>query len=494
MKIKLTITILCCAPLLLSGQDFGSIAQNNLSGVYATLTNPANAAGGIDRFSFNLIGVSANVNNNALRTDLEYDLLRVVGRRPLRLEPGSVEKVAVQAPRNLVRKPVIYAEVDALQVAAQVAISKKWSVYAFARERAFANFDKADYSSLKYLVEEEYNHSEPRLNLGFDARSIAYQEIGVGGAFQLYEKRQHYLKAGFTYKRINARGIYAFNLPNFESKIVDSSIHVKGDISIVETALDVAKQNPLDFLLNPSMGGGHAFDVGLVYEHRPRNLKSTYRKNNLKRKNKVFNGRNLTKYDYRIGFSLNDIGTVGFNSKYVMSTTSRIQATFDPLELGRMTLEDYSQRVLDSATVTTSNDDVRFNLPSTLTISYDQRLLKNWFASFTYQQNMVGSSLSSFYQPTNLQVQLRKETRKCVYGFPAHLVPATRTFVVGAYAQTGPFFIGTHNLGTLFLKKMYNPSVYTGVLYNIRHKADRTIENHRSFKTKRKRKLIWSMM
>ncbi len=494
MIAKLTITLLLCAPIVVGAQDFGSIAQNNLSGIYSTLINPANAAGGIDRFSFNLVGVSANVNNNALRTDLDYDLLKVVGRRPLRLRPGSLDKVAVQAPRKWVHKPVVYAEVDALQVAAQVAISKKFSVFAFARERAFANFNKADYFSLKYLVEEEYNHSETTISLGFDARSIAYQETGIGGAFQLYERRHHYFKAGFTYKRINARGIYAFSLPNFQSSRVDTSIHVRGDISLVQTALDVAKQNPLDFVLNPAVGSGHAIDIGVVYEHRPRSLKSTYRKNNLKRKNKVFNGRNLTKYDYRVGVSLNDMGSVGFNSKYVTSTTSRIQATFDPLELGRMTSEDYSQRVLDSTTITTSYDDVRFNLPSTLTISYDQRLLKNWFTSFTYQQNMVGSSLSSFYQPTNLQVQLRKETNKCVYGFPLHVVPSTRTIIVGAYAQTGPFFIGTHNLGTLFLKKMYNPSFYTGVFYNIRYKADHTLENYRSFKTKKRRKLSWSGM
>mgnify|MGYP000220885723 FL=1 len=83
---------------------------------------------------------------------------------------------------------------------------------------------------------------------------------------------------------------------------------------------------------------------------------------------------------------------------------------------------------------------------------------------------------------------------KCAFGFLVNTIPSTRTFTAGAYAQMRPFFICTANLGTLFLKKMYNPSFYTGLFYTIRYKADDTIENHRSFCTKRTRAHIWSGM
>lgn len=494
MKTKLILTILICAPLLVSAQDFGGISQNNLSGIYSTLLNPANAAGGIDKFSFNVLGVSASAYNNSIRTDLDYDLLRIVGRRPLRLEPGSLDRIAVTAPRKKVRKPIVYAEADALQLAAQVAITKKISVYAFARERAIANFDKGDYKALQYLVDVKYDHSDPVVRLGFDARSLSYQELGVGGALQIYEKKEHFLKVGFTYKRINARGIYAVNVPKFESKLVDTSIVINAQLSIIETALDVATENPLDFILNPSMGGGNALDIGFIYEHRPRSLKSTYRKNNLKKRNSVFNSRNLTKYDYRIGVSLNDFGRVNFNEGVTSSSTNSVSTVFGQSELAQMTSEEYANSLRDRSQVISGSEALSFRLPARLIVSYDQRLIDGWFTSVTLHQNMMKKGIGSFYQPTQYQVQLRKETEKCVFGFPFLAMPATRTFILGAYAQTGPFFIGTENLGTLFLKKMYNPSIYTGVFYNIRYKADKTIENHKSFRTRRKRIHQWSVM
>jgi len=142
---------------------------------------------------------------------------------------------------------------------------------------------------------------------------------------------------------------------------------------------------------------------------------------------------------------------------------------------------------MDSSINYSSSDELSFQLPTTVVVFYDQRLLNKWYISATYRQNITAKSLGSFYTPIDLHVQFRKETAHCVFGFPVHVVPATRTFTLGAYAQAGPFFMGTDNVGTLFLKKMYNPSFYTGLFYNIRYKADATIENHRSFKTKRRR-------
>ena len=88
MTLKNLLLVTLFLPLLGQAQGLKSLAPSNLSGIYGTLANPANAVGGIDRYSFNLVGVSVRANTNALRTDLEYDLLRIVGRRPIRLEQG----------------------------------------------------------------------------------------------------------------------------------------------------------------------------------------------------------------------------------------------------------------------------------------------------------------------------------------------------------------------------------------------------------------------
>ncbi|PCJ66844.1 MAG: hypothetical protein COA58_05170 [Bacteroidetes bacterium] len=466
-------------------QTFTPISQNNLSGIYATISNPALAVGGIDKFSFNLVGAGVGIQNNALRSDLDYELVRVVSKRPFTLEPGSLDNIGVEVHRKQVLKPRIYANADALQLAAQVAIGKKLSVFVYSRERGFINFDKGDYHSLKYLAEEKYNHKEPLVKLGFDARSITYQEIGVGLAAEVYNKRKNYLKAGFTYKRLNGRSIFAMNIPEFESKLQNNGIGVTAEMNIIKTTLDFAAQNPLDFILRPDIGQGTAIDLGFVYEHRPYNLKHTYRKNNPKKKNKVFNRRNLVKYDYRFGVSLLDAGKITYNKKAVTVNEYRLNTHFSPEDLAEMTGDDYAQSILDSATLTSNNRDVIVELPTTVVLQYDQRLLKGWFLGVNYTQNIRKNKLASIYVPSNLQVQIRKETEHCVFGFPTLIVPSTRTYTLGAYAQTGPFFIGTQNIGTLFLKKIYNPSFYAGLVCNIRYKKDSNIENHKSFKTRR---------
>jgi hypothetical protein len=111
-----------------------------------------------------------------------------------------------------------------------------------------------------------------------------------------------------------------------------------------------------------------------------------------------------------------------------------------------------------------------------------------WVFNCSYSQNLIRTKAQTIYLPTNLLVELRREFRNVTCSFPVNIVPSARVFTYGAMLQTGPFFIGTNNIGTLFLHKMYNPSLYTGLSITIKYNNDKSIENYKSFNSRRKMK------
>ena len=486
--------VLLAVSCLCSAQNLHTISQTNLSGIYAPLANPANAVGGIHRASFSALGVGVSLRNNALRSYLDYELIRFGDYGPWRMEVGSLDSATFTLPRSYVKNPRINAQVDVLQIGGLLAINKKVSLYAFARERAFVNVDNTSYETLKFLNQNSESHTSPVGSLSLNARTLAYQELVIGMAWQMYEHRSHYWKMGLSVKRLNGRSLYMVEVPRVDATLGVEGVRVSGELNIWETAMDLATQNPTQFLLKPAMGAGAAADIGIVYEHRPKHLKTTFKRNNLKKRTKFFAQKDRVLYDYKLGFSLHEIGAIRFSKEVLQHKHTRIQSQFDTSDLGDLTLESYTEELIQDGKTSITNQSRQFRLPSLACISYDQRLYNGWFLMASYRQNLLKPNGLSFYQPTDVYFQVRQERSIVVYGFTAYAVPSTRTYTLGAYGQVGPFFMGTDNLGTLFFRKMYNPSFYLGVFHSIRYKKDPTIENHRSFRTKNRRWYDWTEM
>ena len=477
--------LLCFLSIQLSfAQSLSSISQNNLSGIYQNLQNPAEAVGGIDWLSINLIGVGTQVNNNVFRSNLEHSIGEIALLIPYFKDEAEFKPPYYSTPRKNVRFPNAYANADALQLGVSGAINKKVSFFVFTRERAFANIDKTSFKSIKLLFDEGRDVVNQD-QVTFDARSMGYQEIGLGGAFQVYSKRKNHLNIGITYKFLNGRFIYGASLPDFEAIQSNDRVNLKSTLNFLETTLDFATQNPIDFITKPRVGKGKSIDFGIVYEHRPYSLRHTFRKNNPKKRSKNFNQRDRVKYDFKLGISLLDLGNITYNGDAVSNTTYNLDASFNLDILRAMSLPEVRTTFLDSAVVANRTNTATINLPTTLNINYDQRLYNNWFFSANYVQNIVKNDFGAVYVPSNLQVQFRKENNKCVFAIPMKFIPKTRTYTLGGLVQVGPFFLGTDNLSTLLVKKTYNPSIFTGFFYNIRYKKDKTIENYRSFRTRK---------
>ena len=133
MKKGIGTYVLLAVSCLCSAQNLHTIAQTNLSGIYAPIANPANAVGGIHRASFSVLGVGVSLRNNALRSYLEYELIRFGDYGPWRMEVGSLDSATFTLPRSYVKNPRINAQVDVLQIGGLLAINKKGESVCFCR-------------------------------------------------------------------------------------------------------------------------------------------------------------------------------------------------------------------------------------------------------------------------------------------------------------------------------------------------------------------------
>jgi hypothetical protein len=479
---------------MIFGQSLNAVSHSNTCGIYATLVNPASAAGGIDKLNVNLAGFGVTAHNNVLRSDLRFSMMELASFKAPRRDQSEFRSPYVTSPRRRIWRPNLFVNPDAVQFAARFSISKKWSVFSFIRERTFGNLSNLDYNAISFLSQNDEPYPDKDLTLKLDGSFLSYQEIGFGSAFEIYDKREHYWKIGGKYKKLNGRAIYALNMPQFKSSILENGFRIQSKVNIIETSLKFLTQDPKEVILRPDIGRGNAFDIGIVYEHRPRSKKSTFRKNNPRLKSSQFNARDLLKYDYRVSLSVLDIGGLSFNSSAVTQTTYT-------LDVGQ-TVEDYLESeytsifelLEDSINKQQERQYFRVSLPATLNLMYDQSLEKGYFISLQYVQRLSRKNQMSTYIPSHVLVQLRKEAKRCTFGLPILLMPATRTYILGANLKAGPFFIGTNNISTILFRKFYNPSFYAGIQFSLRYKQDPTIENYRSFRTKRKKVYPWSPM
>jgi hypothetical protein len=472
-----------CLYLVLAGysQVFQSISNANNGGIYKTLYNPADGAGSHSRLSINLLGAGIEINNNVFRSTLKYSLIEIAALKPLRAKEGEFISPYFDLPRESIRFPNASVNVDVLKLGVQVALGNKVSIYAYGRERVGGNINNFEYNSLRELMDGNVElKGLPQLKV--DARAIAYKEKGVGFSAVLYNRRGNLFKAGTTLKQLDGIAAFSFYMPYLNAQLDGYRLNLQTKMEMVSTSLYKDEFTPSDAVNLPRTGKGYGVDFGFIYEHHPYKSIPTYKRVNPRARNKKLNSNVGVKYDYKVSFSLLDAGKITYADKNIQTNKFEINANFNVFEL----IGKGEELLNDSIVNQFRSNEASFNLPTKAILAVDLRLQKGWFLACSYSQNLIKTKPQTIYLPTHLFVELRREFENVTYSFPVIIVPSARVFTFGAMVQAGPFFIGSNNLPTLFMHKLYNPSLYIGLCYTLKYKKDKSIENYNSFKTRRK--------
>ena len=306
----------------------------------------------------------------------------------------------------------------------------------------------------------------------------SFSEFGVSFGQTLFHRGSHFVKAGLSYKRLV--GIYAAYMElagaeySLENMAQPDSLYMQ--LSAREYRLGFSNQNPLEFSLGglfSSAGGagmGHAFDIGLTYEFRPKVEQHEYFMDG---KIRLDNTRN--KYKFRAGFALLDIGKIDYQKPDVRA----IKGSLEDLKLSR---ENF-QQVGNSPAATleelfrSSDEDMETvsfltQLPRRMNLQLDYHVANNFYLNMMLEKSLPSEGISSMKIPSVLALTPRFESDWGEFAMPVSMVEGYKEVAVGTAFKLAFIELGVSNMLGLFSSKKVVPSnIYLGLrLFNVRGK------------------------
>lgn len=321
--------------------------------------------------------------------------------------------------------------------------------------------------------QESLNYSELYNQSTINLSANSFVEAGLTYATVLYDKNQHFLKGGVTYKRI--AGLYTAYFKNEGGSGVttytdDSMSFHNTNISYgyVNEKMYTGDEKPgfSELFGSDRVGKGHGFDLGFTYEYRPDH-------NNLKGNDEA------NKYSLRLGASLLDVGQIRYNSENVvnndLSSSGEVYwGQMDSLKTPskRGAGESYFTRY-DNAITKVFGTDGRSNeivtkLPTAINLNADVRVRNNIYVNVMWLQGLHRKSTVGIRQFGSLSVTPRLETDWMEVAMPVSLHSGYRNLSVGAFIRFGAFFIGSDNISGLLKSSNVNGmDIYTGLVVPI---------------------------
>jgi outer membrane protein OmpA-like peptidoglycan-associated protein len=326
-----------------------------------------------------------------------------------------------------------------------------------------------------------------------------FTEIGFTYAAVIVDKKQHFLKAGITYKYI--AGLYSMYFKNDGG----SGVEIGGDDSLVFNNTNISygyvneglyrqgngKYNfDASQIFGPNrVGKGYGIDLGVTYELRPKYKNYRYTLDGKERWDKEEN-----KYLARISATLMDIGRIKYSSnKYVQNNTlaknkivqwGQIDTLaqgfqkFDSLGPGESVFSRFDRAVGQVFGFDNQSNELISKLPTAFNIQADFKVLNNFYVNVLWLQGLRKKGAIGMRQFSMLSATPRIETRWFEAALPIVINNDYRNLAIGAMVRFGPFYVGSDNIsGLLKSKNVYGFDVYAGLYLPLYKRNPRDKDN-----------------
>lgn len=456
-------------------QHLLGIANSNYAGTNALYLNPAHIADNRYGFYWNLIGLQANVSNNALYYKGPNLISSAID--------GTIDQLGSQ---NFPlyggnRKRMIQGGAQArTPLSFMVQMSPKHSFAITLRGRGLVSVNQISQEVINIISApniDDISISEKTFNgVSINANAHVVGELGLTYSRVVMQEGKHFLKAGSTLKLLRGAGSFL--------QIKDINFIIKKDqpTGVVGQTQDIFQINSLDFSVGSSItdgasevldiikaGCGFGADIGVVYEFRPRHEDYTYTMNGVE----GLQDKRANKYLFKIGVSIMDLGGI----KYGGASTQ----TFG-INVKNRSLDEKNQNLItdnidkpDSLAKAFGVPTVGFGktfragLPTALNITADYCLTKHIYLNLTYIQNLRGKFAIGSRHAGLLAITPRMEFHGFELAVPISLQNNLSTLAVGTAIKLGPLFIGSDNLlGVFNVGKINGVDIYAGLSLPIR--------------------------
>lgn len=501
-KLVLSVVLLAKAlvPDTAQAQQLG-IANSNYAGTHSLYTNPSAIADSRHAFYLNLFSVEAGATNNYVRYDSPVSLYKVY-KDELEIENEALKEELNGTPK------FVMAGIDFRGPSFMLRLSPKHSVAFTSRVRGSfqATNLSEDFARVYRLYKDsrgdeenyfdEYRDLADRLsqNNTFNLNANVHSELGLSYARVVLDKESHFLKAGFTVKRL-AGGFSAHMInegTNFkvEERLVAGEDEEDIVLVLERTKLkygyitqdaywDMEELGTSDILKmlagTNSPGKGWGADLGFTYEFRPD--PGQYRS--------MMDGEEVTdqernKYKFRVAVALMDLGGINYdNPRFVngydteknnkelnLSAIAREEDVENAEDIDEGDVERYAGILYDALDLTEADKRTSFRsgLPTALNVNIDYKIANHIYANATWIHNLRGENTIGMRQGSLLALTPRFEFKKFEVAFPVAIQDNYSIITTGAMVRFLNFFVGSDNIGGAFnMGDVYGANVYMGV-------------------------------
>ena len=470
------LAFLCVSPV--RAQQLLGLSSSNFAGTNSIYTNPSSIADARHAFYLNLFTADVSITNDYFSYDGPYSPLKFF------TEDIDFELDYLKENKNGKNK-LLYGSTDVRGPSFMMRLSPKHSFGVSTRFRAGVQVNNLSEDLARLVKIEDGGAAEDLINQisennTFNFNANAYAELGFTYARVLVDQGKHFIKAGFTLKRLAGGYSAYFNNAGTKFRLVEETgagadaddyvleidqINAQYGYLTEDALEDISVSDVANMFTDGNIPGkGWGGDIGFTYEYRPKIEKYRF----------MMDGEEVVdeqknKYKFRIGVSLLDVGSIKYKNANQVSGYNVVRenvrlrlSDFD----GASDTDEFAEVLRESFNVTDADKISSFtsSLPTALNINVDYHLAGPLYINTTLVQGLKKKDAIGMRQNSLLAVTPRAEMKALELAFPIALQNNYSIFTVGAMVKLGPLFIGSDNIGGAFnMGDPYGANLYAGL-------------------------------
>ena len=466
-----TFLVIAGAVILLPTSSFGQfnlgIATSNWSGTNVMNINPALIADCREKFTIDIIGVNAGVDNN-LGT-----LSSLTGINNA-IKNGNVNNMFTYSNNSTFSLLAPYAKINLPGF--MWSINKNNSIALTNSVNAMNQFNNFDQSLFRTVGDPNYvingNGVTTLTSKNFNYTANLWTQTGITWAGVLLDKDEHEIRVGVTVRYLRGIGYIGLKGNNLDVtyKSGNDSVHVtNSDLEFASNILTTQNailngtnsSNLLSQIFTNANGMGMGGDVGVTYDYMPEFARERYSMDG--HEGMVDYSRN--RYLIRFSAAIMDIGSINYpsanNSNATITGNGYI--TGKGLSDSVKNYNDFRNYAIQHGfAADTAHLATRVYMPTTLRLSMDYHMYRNFYINAMYIDNLADRMNfgNSYYN--QLTITPRFDRRMLSVGVPITYSWLSNTFKAGVGVRYSGFFIGSDDLLAVVAKNQSGLNVYMG--------------------------------
>ncbi len=453
MTRKVIVLFLFLVSLIAVNGQATAYRGGNYTGVLGVFSNPANIASNPRKWDVNVLSISGVVANDGA----EADLFKV---NDLEDQLFESDKTTLSGIINL----------DIVGASFFFRLNPKHSIAFTSRARVFGNIGTLDMNFADEIDggTHKLNSLPYRLSVGSQQVTLnAWNEIGFSWGGLIFEEKKHSLKVGATVKLLRGIGNSFVNMQDLKGAInADDRFNpyltdASGSLHIVNSGLDMFRNDLIvsDFL--KSNGNGIGFDLGVVYEYKDKTDSISWCEN-------CYN----KGYKFKVRVSLLDVGSIKYETvannafNYALNIPNGGKFYLNGLD---GSVEEVRKFLEKSPYAKKGEVEAVYkpSLPTTLNLMADYYWGRHFFTELSARFSLVDTDKpENAYLYNSVTLTPRFEGKYFGLYLPLNYNDIS-AFNAGVTLRMGPLMIGSGSVLSSLLTESHQADIFVGLRFGL---------------------------